>query len=506
MHSFNHHRKNKKQGTYTMNKSILNIVKWFCRQLTFNELASALIIFHEVINNTRSDIPLKAEAKPPHFRKFRVDTNVPISTPEHIEKQPLLDWKELKKKSERETGKKILPVKFKNGQRLPVSCTCGNCNAPRRFLYINNGKLKSQVKCKICNKTSPSHGKKRISKSKFFCPHCSYALFEWKKSKTATFYKCPNYRCSHYLRNKEALTDEEVKMRAEQKYSPNFKLHYQYREYHISPNELIAARPVRSTKVNLSKIHNNMHTVGLVLTFYINLGLSSRVTRGALKDLFGINISYQTVLNYINAAASHLSDFVDKNSPIPKETCAADETYIIVDNKWTYTWFIIESKNRAICGYNLSQTRGTEPALSLLYDCYGAPDEQSRVDLVTDGNPSYDAAVLAYNDMIKKESNKLTKRKVIGLKDVDEESKEYRSFKQIVERLNRTYKYHTRPRAGFKTFDGAVALTTLFVAYYNFLRPHTTLSYQVPVPLDIFDFRSRMPDKWSALIDQAIAA
>lgn len=489
-----------------MSKSILNIVKWFCRQLTFNELASAIIIFHEVLNNSRKDIPLKPEAKPPHYRNFRVDTCLPVPADEHIGDQPLLDWKEIKKRKERETGKKIIPINYKQGQKLPVTCTCGNCNAPRRFLYINNGKLNSQVKCKICNRTSPSHGKKRVSKAKYFCPHCSNALFKWKESKTATFYKCPNYRCAHYLRNKKVLTDEETAMRAEQKYNPNFKLHYQYREYHISPNDLKTARPVRKTKVDLSKIHNNMHIVGLILTFSINFGLSSRVTRGALKDLFDINVSHQTVLNYINAAASHLSDFVDKNSPIPKATCAADETYIIVDNKWTYTWFIIDSKNRAVCGYNLSQTRGTEPALSLLYDCYGKPDEQPRVDLVTDGNPSYDAAVVAYNAMVSGDTNKLTKRKVIGLKNLDAESTEYRSFKQIVERLNRTYKYHTRPRAGFKSFDGAVALTTLFVAYYNFLRPHTTMAHRVPVPLDTLNNRSRMPDKWSSLIEQAIAA
>lgn len=80
-----------------------------------------------------------------------------------------------------------------------------------------------------------------------------------------------------------------------------------------------------------------MHTVGLILTFSINFGLSSRVTRGALKDLFGIEVSYQTVLNYINVAASHLFDLVDKNNPLPKGTCAADKTYIIVNNKWTYT-------------------------------------------------------------------------------------------------------------------------------------------------------------------------
>jgi len=125
--------------------------------------------------------------------------------------------------------------------------------------------------------------------------------------------------------------------------------------------------------------------------------------------------------------------------------------------------------------------------------------------LVTDGNPSYDAAVMAYNDLIKDNDSKLTKRTVIGLKNLDDQSREYRSFKQLVERLNRTYKYHTRPRAGFKTFDGAVALTTLFVAFYNFMRPHSSLNTSTPVSLDALKDHSLMPDKWVALIEKAAA-
>ena len=246
--------------------------------------------------------------------------------------------------------------------------------------------------------------------------------------------------------------------------------------------------------------------LGLVLTFSINLGLSSRLTREALKGIFGISISHQTVVNYINSAASHLSSFIDQNSPKPGLISAADETYIIVDNKWTYTWFIIDSKTRAICGYNLSQQRDTQSALALLYHSYGKPeDADSPKELVTDGNPSYDSAVMAYNAHIENDDCKLTKHKVIGLKNLDQESTEYRSFKQLIERLNRTYKFHTRPRAGFKTFDGAVSLTTLFVAFYNFMRPHMARNCSTPVTLSVLNHCDLMPDKWTSLIKLAAA-
>lgn len=489
-----------------MTHSLIKIIKWFCAKLTYNELASAIIIFHEVLNCTRKDIQLKVEATPPHYREFRVDTKPPLPAPGDDTESRLLHWKKLKKEKELKSGKSLKPVQVRAQRVLPPGCKCPHCNAPKQYLYLNNGKLLSQVKCKICGKTSATYARRHKPKSKYFCPYCSNALFKWKESKQLTIYKCSRYTCPHYLLNKKQLTHDEKVMRNQQKYNPNFKLHYQYREYHISPNDLKTARCKEDTKVNLENIHSSYHTLGLVLTFAINLGLSSRVTREALKGIFDISLSHQTIINYINAAASHLSPFIDNNCPVPQSISAADETYIIVDSQWTYTWFIIDSKTRAICGYNLSQHRGMQPALALLYNTFGNPDETVKHSaLVTDGNPSYDTAVMAYNDFIQNHENKLKKRTVIGLKNLDEESSEYRSFKQLIERLNRTYKYHTRPRAGFKTFDGAVALTTLFVAFYNFMRPHAARKRSTPVSLDSLKECHLMPEKWVTLIEQAAA-
>jgi len=77
----------------------------------------------------------------------------------------------------------------------------------------------------------------------------------------------------------------------------------------------------------------------------------------------------------------------------------------------------------------------------------------------------------------------LAHEKVIGLQNLDSESEEFRPFKKLIERLNRTYKFHIRCAYGFNSRNGAVALTTLFVTHYNFLRPHITLNYSVPIPL-----------------------
>jgi len=294
-------------------------------------------------------------------------------------------------------------------------------------------------------------------------------------------------------------------MRQSGKYS-QFKLRYLFREYHFATESLFPNRP-KGAVVDLNRIHNNLNVVALCLTFSINFGLSSRQTASVLQNVFGIDISHQTVANYTNSSASYLSNFIDFNTPLPTGTAAADETYLTVQGVTRYTWFVIDKNSRAICGYNLSETREAEPAMALLQTCYGPPDKTKYkgAEIVTDGLGSYDSAVVAYNTEASK-TNKdacITKYTVIGLQNLNSESKEYRVYKQLVERLNRTYKYHTRPRAGFKTFDGAVSLTTLFVAYYNFMRPHSYLKGKPPVKLPCLENQTLYPKMWMELLRQA---
>jgi len=95
---------------------------------------------------------------------------------------------------------------------------------------------------------------------------------------------------------------------------------------------------------------------------------------------------------------------------------------------------------------------------------------------------------------------KLKHKKVIGLENLDEESSEYRFYKQMIERLNRTFKQHVRQAAGFEKFNGAMVLLTLFVTYYNIMRPHMSLNYNTPVPLEELKKVSIMPAKWIKIL------
>ena len=114
-----------------------------------------------------------------------------------------------------------------------------------------------------------------------------------------------------------------------------------------------------------------------------------------------------------------------------------------------------------------------------------------------DGNPIY---ILAQHFFAAHGIN-FTIKQVIGLTNEDPVSKAYRPLKQIIERLNRTFKAKYRSKHGFHSVNGSVSFVNLFVAYFNFLRPHSTLNGQVPVEVKELKKLPHMPAKWAKIIE-----
>lgn len=490
-----------------MDKSLNGLIRWFCRKITLNELASIVVVLLDILSGKNNDFDLKPEieSKSANYRKFILDDLRALTEPPKTVTQKL-DWKQLKHDYFLKHQKELKPVKRKAGSiSFSEHCHCEHCGAPGEYLYLNDGRKGNQVRCKVCSKLSPTERVRHASKAKYYCPYCGYSLFLWKENEVESIYKCQNLKCSHYIERQQNLTRQEAKERRENIFNPNYKLHYQYREYHFSSQDLECARPLMETKVDLRNIHNSYHTVGLVLSLFINIGLSSRQTREVLGGLFGIGISHQTVINYVNASASIIAPWLDKSMPKPTSTAAGDETYIIVENQWHYTWFTIDSETRAICGYNLSDNRGTKPALATLYNTFGSPESNAgkKFTFIRDGLGSYDAAINAYNQQCKVDI--IQSETVVGLENMDEASSKYRRFKQLIERLNRTYKFHTRPRAGFKSLAGAICMTTLFVTYYNYMRKHTARFNTPPLQLDALKGIQSYPKQWEKILQLASA-
>ena len=120
-------------------------------------------------------IPLKQwafyDSHSPKYQKFKID-----SLPKIISFEQGWDWKDLLSYYKERYGKIIKPV-FRHGVcDVPEDCSCPACKAPVLYLSWNNGKEKTQLRCKVCQ-THFSPKENRFSKTvQLRCPHCSHAL------------------------------------------------------------------------------------------------------------------------------------------------------------------------------------------------------------------------------------------------------------------------------------------------------------------------------------------
>lgn len=277
-----------------------------------------------------------------------------------------------------------------------------------------------------------------------------------------------------------------------------YLLHYHYREFKFDLETLRKVDDTVSGPVNLSRIHYDQKVLGLVLTYYVNYGLSSRKTALILKQVHGLRISHQTVINYAGSVSAVIKPLIDKYPYKIGNTLSGDETYIKVRGKDNYVFFWSDPVNKIITSYKIYPVRDTLCACRSINDCLSKyqkiPDD---LTLITDGNPIYNAAQVFFeiNDIY------FDLHQVIGVKNKDEESKKYRPFKQIEERLNRTYKQNYYGTNGYDRLECANSYMVLFVCFFNFLRQHSSLDFKTPVDDELFDDSMLMPERWLKLIE-----
>lgn len=435
-------------------------------------------------------IPLKQwafdDSHSPEYQKFKVDKLPKIFNPEKLDYQFLLSYYQYK------YNIVVKPVKRRSSTSLPdESITCPRCGAPHQYIYKNNGS-KGQYWCKICNEhfnETNIYNRPIVLR----CPYCSHILEVKKNRKHFRIHKCTNSKCSYYLKNKSKLPKD---LNLCDKYK--YKLHYIYREFTIDFFKM-DLHGLPKTAINFSFKKFNQHIMGLCLTYHVNLKLSTRQTSHALKEIHNINISHTMVANYAITAASVIKPFIDNFDYKPSNILSADETYIKVKGIKHYVWLIMDACKKSILGYQVSDNRAVGPCILAMRMAFKKfrTFPGKALKFVADG---YSAYPLASQQFKIQKGLDFDVTQVIGLTNDDAVSKEFRWIKQIIERLNRTFKYSYRVTCGYGCENGALYGVSLWVAYYNFLRPHPYNYWRPLNEPEAFKMADNMPAKWQILI------
>lgn len=444
------------------------------------------IVLGRSVDQAKPEQPINKE-----YRKLVVDELPVIQVPEK------LSFQDIKQAYFARTGKELKPVRRHANTKVhvPEKLCCPRCSAPSSYLYANNG-ASGQYRCKACD--CLFNQQSRYQKEAIFrCPHCLKALEKIKERKDFNVWKCKRDDCSYYQQLRNQMTKaEKIKFKQDPQ---AFKMRYVYREFLFDFQPLSPGSSVQP-RVDLSRIHASTHTLGLILTYHVNYGLSARKTASIMWDIHQISISYQTVLNYMNSVALVMKPYVDRYPYELSDQFCGDETYIRVNGKWHYLFFFFDATKKIILSYRTSPNRDTLSAIHAIDDVLQkfktVPD---KLNLIVDGNPIY----LLAQHFFAQHGILFDVTRVIGLTNEDPVSTEFRPLKQIIERLNRTFKGHYRATTGFGSPKGAVTFVTLFTAYFNFLRPHASLEEKIPVVVPELEKMPHMPARWTKLLDLA---
>lgn len=464
-----------------------------------NSIISALVAYNQFllfqINRLllfiAKNIPLKPsknDHSSPKYKKLTVDM-LPI-----IKKPEKLDYKKLLHEYKSQHGKELKPVKSRGLNPVAFDAVCSRCGAPHTYLYDNTGG-RGQFLCKICNLRF-NKDKTDFKIGALVCPYCGHILVKKKDRKHFNIHKCINKKCSYYLNALKNLSREDYSEYQQDKHK--FKLHYIYREFTVDFFKVdLSSMPKGS--VNLTFRHFSPHILGLCLTYLVNLGLSTRRTSRALWEIHGVKISHVMVSKYAKSAAALVQPFVDSYDYKPTNYLSADETYIKVKGIKHYVWFVMDAIKKSILGYQVSDTRDVGPCILVMRMAFAKFKEfpGKALKFISDG---YNAYVLAQQQFsLNNMDFNLTQ--VIGLTNDDPISTEFRWLKQIIERLNRTFKFSYQVTNGYGSYDGSNTHVALFVAYYNFLRPHSYAYWRPLNSISQLDAIDNMPGKWQKLIE-----
>jgi transposase-like protein len=184
-----------------------------------------------------------------------------------------------------------------------------------------------------------------------------------------------------------------------------------------------------------------------------------------LRVAFNIKVSHTTISNWCKNFAPLFNTYSLQLIPtlnFDSDEWHTDETVVKINGVKHYIWFIIDSETRFILGYHLSPHRDSPQAFSLMNSVKSLGKPGS---IVSDRYSAYKVPVKSIFD--------------------DTSHIRVESFKDdisnnIIESFHHQFKAWYRTKQGFNSFASANNLISMFVFFFNFVRPHSSLDGLTP--------------------------
>ena len=322
---------------------------------------------------------------------------------------------------------------------------CPKCNNNQNFYrYGKDPDGYQKYLCRVCNhQFSPDRprvgegetGRTPGLRAYPSCPVCGKASFLHHDFEHYSNYRCCDKRCNHSF--------------------------FAFKGNAVAP-------PSMSTLFGKTDFKRMRYPVFLIVTvlsmFYLGKD-SFRNISLILRTAFNIKVSHTTVSNWCTRFAPLFDNMRLKLLPMldfDSDEWHTDETVVKIAGVKHYIWFVVDSETRFIIGFHLSPHRDSPQAFSVLRETavHGKPHA-----VVSDRYSAYKVPVKSLFQGVKH-------IRVVSFKDDISNN--------LIEAFHKQFKAWYKTKQGFSSFCDANNLISLFVFFFNFVRPHSALNNLTP--------------------------
>lgn len=323
-----------------------------------------------------------------------------------------------------------------------ISIKCPKCNSQKLYRYGKDPDGYQKYQCRICRHQfapdRPSVAKEGAGQTERrypSCPVCGKASFLHHDYENYSNYRCGDKKCNHsfFAWKNTAVTTP-------------------------SMSKLIG-------KHNFKRMRYPVPLIVTALTMFFLGKNSFRNISLILRIAHNIKVSHTTISNWCKNFAPMFDDMRIQLIPLldlNSDEWHTDETVVKIAGVKHYIWFIIDSETRYVIGFHLSPHRDSPQAVSLIDEArkHGKPGA-----VVSDRYSAYKVPV---------------KSLLPDAKHIRVESFKDDISNNLIECFNKQFKAWYKTKQGFCSFESANNLISMFVFFFNFVRPHSALNGLTP--------------------------
>jgi len=241
-----------------------------------------------------------------------------------------------------------------------------------------------------------------------------------------------------------------------------------------------------SFNIGFEKMKHNPQAITTAMQLYFS-GESLRNTQKSLR-LLGVEVSHQTVYNWIRKYVTLMEKYIEKLKPKVSDTWRADELWMKFKGDMKYVFAIMDDETRYWIAQEVAETKYKHDARKLFQMAKKVMGKRPMT-LITDGLP-------AYNDAYRKEFWTLKGPRTEHIRHIKIRGDKNNNK---MERLNGEIRDREKTMRGLKKNDTPILKG--YQIFHNYIRPHQGLNGKTPA--EKCGIMVEGKDKWKTLIQNA---